>query len=446
MTTDIKILEEPKYQLLIDSMQISKRFKILVFALIVGVSIGLVSEVFQFTRGLSITDLNYRNFWGLYLINFVFFIGIAHAGILISAILRVSNVGWRAPITRMAESISFFALIVGATMVLIDIGQLLRIFNIIISPNWSSPVFWDFVSMSSFLIGALFFLYLPLIPDCGLLRDYYKKKLDNADIKTSTRMLKFRYKIHKKLALNWQGTEIQSQQLDRGIKIMSILFIPITVVAQVIVSLAFSSHWRSGWNSPIFGPNFVIGAIFSGIAGLLITMAIYRKMFKLEDFITPKHFNNLSLILLAFTLIYAGFTFLEYSTATYKTWEEESQIFQVLLSGNYAIPFWSFMIFCFIIPIILLALPQTRHSVAWATTAAVFVNIGMWVKRYLFFIPTLSSPNISNDWLIYNPTLAEISITLAGFCGFLLMIMIFSKLFPIVSIYEEERKKLKTNN
>lgn len=450
MTTDIKLFEEERYQKLIESMRTTPRFGLIATALTVGVLFGLIGEIVQLMEGLGVTDLNYRKFWGLYIVNFVFFIGISHAGTLISAILRVTGAGWRAPITRMAEAITVFSLIVGGSMILIDMGQVFRVLNIVTGANWTSPILWDFISVTTYLFGSVLFLYLPMIPDNGLLRDYYKNKLDNDD--EDPRMLEFkiRYHLHRILALNWQGTKIQEERLDKGIKIMSLIIIPIAVSVHTVVSFVFSMTWRPGWHSSIFGPYFVIGAIFSGIAALLVAMALFRKMYKLEEFITPKQFNNLALLLLAFALMYVYFTVAEFITAAYTSWEEEAALFQQLFYGKYAWGFWSFFIFGLIIPITILVIPRTRGSITWVVIASLLVNFGMYIKRYIIIVPTLGSPVFSEEWVDYNPfnSWVEIAITVAAFSGFLLMYMVFSKIFPIIAIYEvheyeEEIKKMR---
>jgi molybdopterin-containing oxidoreductase family membrane subunit len=448
MTSDVAVFDEPRYANLVETMKPTTRFGLIAAALTIGVLIGVIGEIVQLLEGLGVTDLDYRKFWGLYLVNFVFFIGISHAGTLISAILRVSGAGWRAPITRMAESITVFSLIIGGSMILIDMGQVFRVFNIVNGPNWTSPILWDFVSVSTYLFGSMLFLYLPMIPDNGLLRDYFKRELDNADVTSSTTMLKIRYHFHRILALNWKGTEVQVERLERGIKIMSIIIIPIAVSVHTVVSFVFSMTWRPGWHSSIFGPYFVVGAIFSGIAALLVAMAIFRKMYKLEEFIKPEQFNNLALLMLAFALMYLYFTVSEFLTATYTSWAEDAEIFQQLFYGQFAWGFWFFFIGGLVIPIVLLVIPKFRHSVFWVAVAGVLAVLGMWVKRYIIVIPTVTSPVFTEGWLTYNPTWVETGITLMGFTGLILMFMIFSKLFPIVAIYEvheyeEELRKQK---
>lgn len=444
MTTDTAIFQEQRYKYLLDSMRPTPSFGLIAAALTVGIIFGASGYIFQLINGLSETNLNYRQFWGMYLVNFVFFIGISHAGTLISAILRVTGASWRAPVTRMAEAITVFSLIVGASMILIDMGQVWRIPNIILYFNLTSPILWDFLSVTTYLFGSSLFLFIPMIPDNALLRDYYREQLDFNTKQgiESPFMLRLRYKFHKILGLNWKGTETQVQRFDKAVKIMSLCIIPIAVSVHTVVSFVFSMHWRPGWHSSIFGPYFVVGAIFSGVGALLVAMALFRKMYHLEEFITSKQFANLAYLLLAFALMYVYFTVSEYLTAAYTAFEGEAGILQQIFYGQYAWGFWSFLIPGLIVPIVLLSIPRTRNSIFWVAVAGFLSVMGMWVKRFIIVVPTVAAPVyngvgvVTDLWLVYNPSWVELGITLAGTCGFILFYMLFSKVFPIIAIYE----------
>ncbi|MHA1984015.1 MAG: NrfD/PsrC family molybdoenzyme membrane anchor subunit [Candidatus Hodarchaeales archaeon] len=233
---------EIKYANIYESMKLSKLFIFIISILFLIFFVGVYFYIEQLEKGLVVTGLGNRNFWGLYITNFVFFIGISHAGTLISAILRVTGAGWRTPITRMAEAITVFALIIGAAMVLIDLGRIDRILNVIIFMNINSPILWDFLAIATYLTGSILFLYLPLIPDMALLRD----KLDDKR--------GLRYYFYRTFSLGWRGSESQHRRLERGISIMAILIIPIAISVHTVVSFIFSMTWRPGWHSSIFGP------------------------------------------------------------------------------------------------------------------------------------------------------------------------------------------------
>ncbi|OLS26834.1 MAG: hypothetical protein HeimC3_07260 [Candidatus Heimdallarchaeota archaeon LC_3] len=425
------IFEDQKYNNVLDSMKSSWKFIILIFILSFVSFLGIMAYIEQLEKGLIVTGLGDRNFWGLYVSNFVFFIGISHAGTLISAILRVTGAEWRTPITRMAEAITVFSLIVGAAMVLIDMGRVDRILNVIIYMNINSPIIWDFFAIGTYLTGSILFLYLPLIPDIALLRDKYKEKGG------------IRFHFYRIFALRWSGTETQRKKLERGISIMAILIIPIAISVHTVVSFIFSMTWRPGWHSSIFGPYFVVGAIFSGIAALLLAMAVFRKYYKLHDLITEKQFKNLGLLLLSFAFLYFYFTVAEFLTAGYTNWKEEADLLRELFYGQFAIFFWIFLVLGLLIPIFILIYPKTR-TIKGIVIASILINIGMWVKRFIIVVPTVSAPVISENWIVYIPTDNEIWITLGGFAFFMLLYAIFSKIFPIISIWEVKEQEDRT--
>ncbi|MHA2233298.1 MAG: NrfD/PsrC family molybdoenzyme membrane anchor subunit, partial [Candidatus Hodarchaeales archaeon] len=273
-------------------------------ALIIILLWGAYAYWYQLEHGLGTTGLSHRVFWGLYLTNFVFFIGISHAGTLISAILRVTEAEWRRPVTRMAEAITLMALLVGAAQVLIDMGKPDRVWIVVVQGRLSSPIFWDFISISTYITGSALFLYLAMIPDLAILREKFKER-------GRFNMRKHLYRI---MALGWQDSPAQRKRLDKSMTIIAILIIPVAVSVHTVVSWVFAMTWRVGWHSSIFGPYFVVGAIFSGIAAILLAMAIFRKIYHLEEIIEPRLFRNLGLMLLTFVGIYAYFTIAEYMT------------------------------------------------------------------------------------------------------------------------------------
>ncbi|MDO8687216.1 MAG: NrfD/PsrC family molybdoenzyme membrane anchor subunit, partial [Dehalococcoidales bacterium] len=273
---------------------------------------GLYAFILQLKYGLVATGMRDQVMWGFYLVNFVFFIGISHAGTLISAILRVTNATWRTPVTRMAELITVVAISVGALMPIIDLGRPDRVANMILFGRLQSPLLWDIVSISSYLSGSLIYLYLPMIPDLALMRD--KLRAGESSIKRT---------MYTLLAVGWRDTPQQRHRLEKAIGIMAVTIIPIAISVHTVVSYVFSMLLRPGFESTVFGIYFVIGAIFSGIASILIVMAIFRKLYHLEEYITERHFKNLGWLLFATLAIYSYLTFGEYLTMGYNLKIEE---------------------------------------------------------------------------------------------------------------------------
>jgi Ni/Fe-hydrogenase subunit HybB-like protein len=385
---------------------------------------GFYAYSVQLRSGLEATGMRDTVIWGFYITNFVFFIGISHAGTLISAILRVTGAEWRRPVTRMAELITVVALMIGGLMPIIDLGRPDRIINLILHGRFQSPIVWDFLAVSTYLTGSLIYLYLPLIPDFALVRD-----------RLGATSSKLRRRIYELLSLGWTGSESQRKRLNRAMAVMMILIIPIAVSVHTVVSWLFAMTMRAGWDSTIFGPYFVVGAIFSGVAGIITVMFIFRKIYHLEEYITEQHFKYLGLLLMVMAIIYMYFTLAEYLTVAYKLEEGERELLQELFVGQYAWAFWSFGIGGTLLPAVLIALPWTRN-VPCIVAASVLVNIGMWLKRFIIVVPSLALPLMPYEWGRYSPSWVEISITVAAFAGFALIFTIAAKLFPLVSAWE----------
>ena len=251
-----------------------KGFYMLGAALIAVFLFGVVMYVRQLVYGLGETGMNQPVTWGFYIISFVFFIGISHAGTLISAILRLSKAEWRRPITRMAEVITGIVLIIGGLHPIIDLGRPDRIMHIFERGRLQSPLLWDMTSITAYFTASTIYLYLPLIPDIALLRD---------------RGGRF-HKLYRILSWGYEGTEKQKHVLDRAISILMVMVIPIAISVHTVISWIFSMTLQPGWHSTIFGPYFVVGAIFSGIAALLIVMIVFRKAYHFEDYLKEDSF------------------------------------------------------------------------------------------------------------------------------------------------------------
>ena len=391
------------------------------------VASGLFAWGFQMYQGFGLTGKRWPVFWGFLITDFVFWIGISHAGTLISAILRLVNAGWRRPVTRCAEVITAFALIIGGLFPIIHLGKPWLFFWLVpypsrrlIWPNFRSPLVWDFFAISTYLTGSLLFLFLPLIPDFALVRD------------RSTGM---RRKIYGVLALGWRGTTQQWHRLETAMQIMAIAIIPVAVSVHTIVSFDFSMALVPMWHSSIFGPYFVAGAIFSGIAGLIIAMAALRRVLKLHDYLEEIHFENLGKLLLLMSLLWGYFTFNERLTAWYGNMSAEINTFQATQSGSYSPLFWTMVLVNFVIPVILLGIRRFR-TITGCVIASVGVVIGMWLERFLIVVPSLGYKFLPYSWGTYSPRPTEILITSATFAAIVLLYTLFAKFVPIISIWE----------
>ena len=374
----------------------------------------------QLRKGLDVTGLNSPVFWGLYITNFVFFIGISHAGTLISAILRLAQAEWRRSITRAAEVITVLVLFFGMGCVILDLGRPDRVLNVFRHPNFSSPLLWDVMAVTTYLTASTIYLFLPLIPDIAILRDRIPSR-------------RWFYRI---LALGWTGTPRQRRILGIAIGVMAVIVIPIAVSVHTVVSWVFAMTVQPMWHSTIFGPYFVVGALFSGIAAIIIAMAIIRKAYRLEAYLKPIHFNNLGILLLVMSLLWSYFTFNEFLTTYYGAEPTHMVVFLSKTEGAFSPLFWTMIVTCFLVPFVLLANSRTRGTV-WGTVAAsVSVEIGMWLERFLIVVPSLSHPRLPISATTYIPSWVEWSLFAAFVSAFILLYAVFTKLFPIVSIWE----------
>jgi molybdopterin-containing oxidoreductase family membrane subunit len=385
---------------------------------------GIYAFITQLRHGLLVTGMRDQVMWGIYLVNFIFFIGIGHAGTFISAVLRVTHVGWRAPITRMAELVTVFSLMMGALMPIIDLGRPDRVLNMFWFGRFQSPLLWDIVAITSYLTGSLIYLYLPLIPDFAIMRD----RLGQGASAVKRR-------IYTLLAAGWRNTPQQRHRLEKATWIMAVAIIPVMVSVHTVVSFVFSMLLRPGWDSTIFGIYFVIGALFSGLATVLIIMAIFRKFFRLEEYITERHFRNLSYLMLVTLFFYLYLTLTEYITIGYKLKVEEKHLLELLMLGKTAFWFWFFWIAGIVVPVILILFPR-GPIIPRIIGACVLINIAMWIKRFVILVPTLEVPLMPIEFGSYSPTWVEWSITAGAFAAFVLLYAIATKFIPVISIWE----------
>ncbi len=407
-------------------------YYLLILGLLAVIGGALYAYSTQIDEGLSVTGMAptvNKITWGLYIINFVFFIGISHAGTLISAILRVSHAEWRRPITRMAEFITVVALSVGALFPIIDLGRPDRLLNVIRYGRWQSPLLWDVFAIGTYLAGSLIYLYLPLIPDLATCRDKLAGQVSGP-----------KRLMYRLLSVGWRGSPKQKRNLEGALGMMMLLIIPVAVSVHTVVSWIFGMTLRTGWNSTIFGAYFVAGAIFSGTATIIIVMAILRKVYHLEEFITKKHFTYLGYMLAALGMIMLYANLSEYITAGYKmegnTPAQLSQIF----TGTFAPVYWSYLFGGLLLPGLIVLIPWTRN-VGGIVVAAVAVNVAMWFERYMIVVSGLRVQQMPYPHAAdYFPSGVEIMITLGAFALFALVIAVFVKFVPVMSIWEVQEQ------
>ncbi|HVS12936.1 MAG TPA: NrfD/PsrC family molybdoenzyme membrane anchor subunit [Thermoanaerobaculia bacterium] len=385
---------------------------------------------YQAKNGLGVAGINRPVFWGFYIVNFVFWIGVSHAGTLISAILRVTGAQWRRPLTRCAEAITVFALMIGGLFPLIHMGRPWLFYRMLplpdyreLWPNFRSPLQWDLVAIFTYLTGSILYLALPLIPDLALLRDRYAGQHPVLA------------RLYRTLALGWRGTHRQWRALDWGIRILAVAIIPVAVSVHSIVSWDFAMTRVPGWKSTIFAPYFVVGAIYSGIAMLLFTMALLRRGLRLERVLTDGVFDKLGLLFVAMSMLWVYFTFSEHLTTWYGGDVAEARVHHELFHGPLSPAFWTMVVVNAIIPLAVLPFRRGRRPLPIALVS-LGVVVGMWLERLLIVVPSLSVPRLAYTVGSYAPSPVEIAITVGAVGLFAFLYFGFVQLFPIVSAWE----------
>jgi len=397
----------------------------LAFVLGVAVAWGLYAFTVQVTGGMFVTGLGRPVMWGFYIINFVFWVGLSHSGTMVSAILRLSHAGWRRPILRAAEAMTVFTITVAGLFPLIHLGRNWVFYYLIpypnqreLWPNFRSPLLWDMMAITTYIIGSTLFLYIGMLPDLAIVRD---------------RSRHWRRRLYGALAMGWRGTAREWQIYKRASTLMAVLIIPVAVSVHSIVAWDFAVTLVPGWHSTIFPPYFVIGAILSGVAAVITLMIILRRIFKLRDYLTLTHLDNMGKLLLVVALLWSYFYFAEVFTTWYGHQPIEWEVFRYS-AERYAPLLLMMLLGNSLLPIIGLSFRRVRRSPATLLVISILVNVGMFIERFLIIVPSLSHKNIPFAWGSYSPSWVEISITVAAFALFALLYTLFGKLFPLVAI------------
>ncbi len=395
-----------------------------------GFAFGFVGLYRQISGGHIVTGMRDNVVWGMYIVNFIFFMGISYAGALISGVLHLFRSDWRGPLMRMAELITIISLLIGPQFILFCIGRLDRLPFLVAYPRIQSPITWDVIAISTDIIGCFIFLWLSFIEDFAYLRDSGNEKF-----------AKWRKKVYRILAVGYQGNPEQKKHLKWARDVMAAMIIAIAIIVYSVLAWIFGVTLQPGWHSTIFGPYFVIAAVFSGTGLLIILMWIFRKVYRLEKYITKKHFVNIGILLLIISAFYGYFTFSDYLTK----WYGSAKMDKVLIDKLFTEFYWLFIFSNYIgilVPMIVVGVRRLR-TINNITIAAIIAVVGLWFNRYLIVVPTLETPylpiqDIREAWIHYSPTWVEWSLFIAGVCQFGLLIMLTIKLVPIVSVSEME--------
>ena len=399
---------------------------ILALALL-GVGQAVATLAYQTYQGLGIAGYQAPIFWAVYIVTFVFWIGIGHAGTLISAILFLFRAKWRNAINRGAEAMTVFAVLTAALFPLIHIGRLWKFYFLIPYPNqrglwvnFKSPLLWDVFAVNTYMTISIVFFFVGLIPDFAIARD------------RTTGVRKFVYTI---LSLGWQGKSGQWKAHNRTVLHLSGLATPLVLSVHSVVSWDFAMSIVPGWHATIFAPYFVAGAVFGGFAMVMVVMIPVRRIYGLEEYITDYHFENMSRFILL-TANICGYAYaMEYFIAWYSMVEFEQTSFYLRAFGPYWISTWCMIIFNVVFPQ-LLWIKKLRTNIPFLFVLCFFINLGMWFERYVIIITSLSREFIPAAWGLYIPSWAELSVLTGSFCWFSMFFILFLKGGPIIAIAE----------
>ena len=412
----------------------SKTWYITFFVFLAFFALGIYGLILQIDKGHIVTGMRDNVVWGFYIVNFIFFMGLSYSGALISGVLHLFQTGWRKPVVRMAELITVISLVIGPFFIFFCIGRLDRLYFLFTYPRIQSPITWDVVAICTDLVGCFIYLYLSFIEDFAILRDY-------ADLEVPS----WKKKLYKFLALGYTGTEAQVKILKQARNIMATMIIAIAIIVYSVLAWIFGVTLQPGWHSTIFGPYFVIAAVFSGTGLLIILMWIFRKVYHLEEYITRRHFVNVGVLLLIIAAFYGYFTFSDYLTKWYGSIKMDTILIDRLFTDYYTLFVFANYV-GILIPVIIIGFKKLR-TINNITIAAVIAMVALWVNRYIIVIPTLETPflpiqDTREAWVNYSPTWVEWALTMAGVSIFVMMFMLISKIAPIISISEmQERDK-----
>ncbi|MBT8220562.1 MAG: polysulfide reductase NrfD [Bacteroidia bacterium] len=398
--------------------------------LLLCIAIGMYALYLQIAEGHIVTGMRDNVVWGIYIANFIFFLGLSYAGAIIGAFFHLFKVPWRRPIIRISSLIAVIGAIVGPVFILLCIGRLDRLHYLFIHARIQSPIIWDVFAISTYIVAAILFLYLGVIKDFAVFRD-------SSELNFS----RWRRKFYNLMAINYQGKEEQKIIINKTRNLLAIILVPMVVIISSILSWIFGMTLRPGWHSTIFGPYFVLAAIYSGTGAIIVAMWIFRKMYNLKKYFTDRHFVYMGVVLIILGTGYGYFTFSEYLTSWYASDKWDSELIDKLLDPEYyGVWFFISNVLGILIPIIVMVFKKLRTP-GLITLASVIVLISLWIKRYLIVVPTLETTlipiqDIRPEYLFYSPTWVEYALTLAGFASFFLFISLASRFITIIPMSE----------
>ncbi len=399
--------------------------------LFLGILAGAAVWAYQILVGMGVAGYHPSVMWVTYIANFVFWIGIAHSGTLISAILYLFRAKWRTAISRASEAMTIFAVIVATGFVLVHLGRTWIFYWTIPYPNqrtlwpdFQSPLIFDFLAVSTYFTVSLIFWYTGLVPDFAVVRDHTQG---------------IRRKIYGFFSLGWTGTHRQWHHYGSSYLLLAALATPLVVSVHSVVSWDFALSIIPGYHSTIFPPYFVAGAIHSGLAMVLTLLIPLRRIFHYENIITIRTLERIAQTTILMGLIVGYAYIIEYFIAWYSGNTTERQTFLYRALGYYSPGFW-LMCFCNAIAPLFFFIKKIRTTPLTLFIIAILINIGMWTERYVIIIASMAQDYIPYQWGFHVPNWVEITILIGSFCLFLFLFFLFAKFIPSIAIAEAKEE------
>lgn len=392
-----------------------------------GVGLFFGAWLYQIFTGIGVSGLMSPVGWGVYITTFVFWVGIAHSGTLISAILFLFRAPWRQSIYRAAEAMTVFAVMTAGLFPLIHLGRVWHGYWLIpypnerfLWPNFRSPLLWDVFAVTTYFTVSAVFFYLGTIPDVAAARD---------------QATGWRRKLYTLVALGWRGTDREWHHFGKAYVFLAAFATPLVLSVHSVVSWDFAMSIVPGWHATIFAPYFVAGAIFSGVAMVITLTVPLRRIFKLEAYLTVRHFDAMAKLILLTSLIVMYAYLTEFFMAWYSGEEVERSVFWNRLFGPYWWATWTMLVCNGLIPV-LLWFRRVRHSIPALFVISLFINIGMWFERFVIIVTSLSHEYMPFAWGLYRPSLTEMAIVAGSFGWFFFWFLLFTRILPPVAIAE----------
>ncbi len=405
----------------------------IILAIIVAICLGYYWG-YMIVNGLGVAGVNRPIYWGIFLVNTVFWIGISHAGTFVSALLRVFKAEFRRPFTRAAELMTTFGLVQAGLSIFMHMGRIWLAYWLFpypnergLWPNFHSPLSWDFLAINTYLLSSTMYLFLPLIPDLAMARD---------------RSTGWRKAVYRTLALGFRGTEGEWTHLRFAMNLFAFAILPVMFSVHTIVSWDFAAAMRPGWSSTIFGPYFVVGALQSGLSAVAMVIIVVRATMKnMKYFIRPEHLDALGKLMLIISMAWAYFFFNDYMVQWYNGDKWTDILLKFHEEGPLGWMWYAMLIFNIAVPWLILWNKNWRRNPTILFTVGFLVNIAMWFERYIIIPTSLSINRFPFTYQFYKPGV-EIPLSIGTLALFVLLYMLASRIIPLVPVWEVQEGQM----